>query len=56
MYFESLARIPSLSELESGVTVPVTGGPQPPVPQTQEPWPPSSEYIRISPGLMVTMN
>jgi len=36
------ARIPSLSELESGVTVPVTGGPQPPVPQTQKPWPPSN--------------
>ena len=37
------ARVPSLSELESGVTAPATDEPRPPVPATEQPLPPSSE-------------
>ncbi|XP_065065185.1 uncharacterized protein LOC135691294 isoform X1 [Rhopilema esculentum] len=36
------ARVPSLRELESGVTAPATDGPRPPVPATEQPLPPSN--------------
>eukprot|EP00795_Rhopilema_esculentum_P001566 gene1566-16017_t len=39
--FNRGARVPSLRELESGVTAPATDGPRPPVPATEQPLPPS---------------